>query len=289
MPSLSDIGVIRDLLARNNFSFSKSLGQNFLINPSVCPRMAESAASDQQKGVIEIGPGIGILTAELAHCFEKVIAYEVDQRLRPILDETVGCFPNVTILFKDVLTADLHSVIQEEFGCSRVSVCANLPYYITSPILMFLLESHFPLQSITVMVQKEAADRICAEVGSRQAGALTAAIHYYTVPEKLFSVSRGSFMPAPNVDSTVIRLRLRDEPPVEIPDEKQYFDLIRSSFSQRRKTAANSISAGLHLPKECVTQTIRDLGFSENVRAENFTLQDFADISRLLQKPSQQK
>jgi 16S rRNA (adenine1518-N6/adenine1519-N6)-dimethyltransferase len=282
MPNLSDVGVIRDLLSRNNFSFSKALGQNFLINPSVCPRMAEYAASEQQDGVIEIGPGIGVLTRELSRRFDRVLAFEVDERLRPILRETVGDCPNVEVVFRDVLTADLHEVIRETFGDRRVSVCANLPYYITSPILMYLLENRFPLQSVTVMVQKEAADRICAEVGTRQAGALTAAIHYYAQPEKLFSVSRGSFLPAPNVDSTVIRLKLRETPPVHVANEEAFFRLIRAAFGQRRKTAANSVSSGLGIPKAVVEDVLRQIGLSPSVRAETFTLEQFSALDAVL-------
>ena len=244
--------------------------------------MAEYAAQEQKDGVIEIGPGIGVLTKELSCRFDKVLAFEVDERLRPILRETVSDCPNVEVVFRDVLTADLHTVIRESFGDRRVSVCANLPYYITSPILMYLLESRFPLQSVIVMVQKEAADRICAEVGTRQAGALTAAIHYYAEPEKLFSVSRGSFMPVPNVDSTVIRLKLRETPPVQVQNEGSFFRLIRAAFGQRRKTAANSVSAGLGIPKSVVEDALRQIGLPPSARAETFTLEQFSALDAVL-------
>ena len=282
MPNLTDIGSIRSLLNRHDFTFSKSLGQNFLVNPSVCPRMAEACAESHGDGVVEIGPGVGVLTQELAQRFRKVVCYELDSRLLPVLDETLAEYDNVTVRNEDILKADVPALFADAFGGMRVSVCANLPYYITSPILMFLLENRFPFSNITVMVQKEAAERICAPVGSRLSGALTAAVHYYAEPEKLFSVSRGSFMPAPNVDSTVIRLTVREKPAVEIADEAHFFRLIAAAFSQRRKTAANSISAGMGLPKRVVEDALQSLGMEQNVRAETFTLEDFAAMSALL-------
>ena len=288
MPNLTDVGSIRALLNRHDFTFSKSLGQNFLINPGVCPRMADACAESHGEGVIEIGPGIGVLTQELAQRFRRVVCYELDSRLLPVLRETLADFDNVTVRNEDVLKADLPALIADTFDGMRVSVCANLPYYITSPILMFLLENRFPLSNITVMVQKEAAERICAVPGSRLAGALTAAVHYYAEPEKLFSVSRGSFMPAPNVDSAVIRLTVRKKPPVEVADEAYFFRLIAAAFGQRRKTAANSISAGMHLPKAEVEQALQALDMDKNVRAETFTLEDFAAVSAVLQRMTAQ-
>ena len=282
MPNLSDIGAIREILSRHQFSFSKSLGQNFLVNPSVCPRMAEACAEEQSEGVIEIGPGIGVLTRELSARFQKVVSYELDSRLLPVLSETLADCGNVTVRNEDILKADLRSLMDSTFSGMRVSVCANLPYYITSPILTFLLENRFPLSCITVMVQKEAADRICARPGTRLCGALTAAVHYYAEPEKLFQVSRGSFMPSPNVDSTVIRLRVRAHPAVSPKDEQAFFRLIGAAFSQRRKTVANSISAGMGIPKSAVEQALASLEIEQNVRAETFTLEVFAALSDAL-------
>lgn len=282
MPNLTDIGSIRALLNRHDFTFSKSLGQNFLINPAVCPRMADACAESHGEGVVEIGPGIGVLTQELAQRFRRVVCYELDSRLLPVLEETLADYDNVTVRNEDVLKADLDALFRETFGGMRVSVCANLPYYITSPILMFLLENRFPFANLTVMVQKEAAERVCAPVGSRLAGALTAAVHYYAEPEKLFSVSRGSFMPAPNVDSTVMRLTVREKPAVEVADEAHFFRLIAAAFAQRRKTAVNSISAGMGLPKQSVADALLALGMDANVRAETFTLEDFAALSAAL-------
>ena len=205
-PRLTDVGYIRDLLDRHGFHFSKKLGQNFLINPSVCPRMAQACGAAEGSGVLEIGPGIGVLTRELALRAERVVSIELDDRLPPVLAETLAGQDNVSFVWGDCMKLDLPAIIAEKFGDMPVSVCANLPYYITSPIVMMLLESRLPVENITVMVQKEAAQRLCATPGTREAGAVTLAVQYYAEAETLFGVSRGSFMPAPNVDSAVIRL-----------------------------------------------------------------------------------
>lgn len=278
MRNLSDPNVIKDVMTRHGFSFSKSLGQNFIIDPEVCPRIAEESGIDKDTGVIEIGAGIGVLTAELAKRANKVVCIELDKRLLPVLKETLGEFENITVINADVLKVDLHKLIEEQFGGMKVAVCANLPYYITSPIIMTLLESRLPIESITVMVQREAADRLCAEVGSRDAGAVTVAVDYYAKAQKLFNVSRGAFMPSPNVDSAVIRLELRGEPPVKVDDEKKFFRLVKSAFGQRRKTASNSISAGMGIPKDEVAAALERAGFDKSVRAESFTMEDFRRV-----------
>lgn len=282
MKNLSDINVIKDVMTRHGFSFSKALGQNFIIDPTVCPRIADESLIDSETGVIEIGAGVGVLTAELAKRAKKVVCVELDKRLLPVLDETLSDFNNVTVINDDILKVDLHKLIDEQFGGMRVCVCANLPYYITSPIIMTLLEAHLPIDSITVMVQREAADRLCAEVGSRDAGAVTVAVNYYAKAQKLFNVSRGAFMPSPNVDSAVIKLDMRDEPPVEVDDEKKFFRLVKSAFGQRRKTAANSISSGMGLPKDIVISALESGGFDKSVRAESFTMDDFCKLAKLL-------
>ena len=212
MLDLSSPAVLKDLLARYGFTFSKGLGQNFLINPTVCPRMAELGGAAPGVGMLEIGAGIGVLTAELARRADKVVCIEIDSRLLPILDETLAGFTNVRIVNDDVLKVDLPALLAAEFPGQKVAVCANLPYYITSPILMHLLESRLPLSSITVMIQKEAAARLTAEPGSREVGAISIALRYYCVPRVLFPVSRGSFLPSPDVDSTVIRLDIPRRP-----------------------------------------------------------------------------
>lgn len=215
MENLSNIGVIRDLLARHGFRFSKALGQNFLVNPTVCPRMAEQGGAGPGVGVIEIGAGVGVLTAELARRADRVVCVEIDGRLLPVLAETLAGFQNVEIVNADVMKVDLRALIAEKLGGLRVVVCANLPYYITSPIVMGLLEQRLPIESVTVMVQKEAAQRLCALPGTREAGAVSCAVRYYSEPKVLFPVSRGSFLPSPDVDSAVIRLDIRREPPVD--------------------------------------------------------------------------
>ena len=279
MQNLSDIAVVKDLLSRHGFKFSKALGQNFLINPTVCPRMAEACGADESTGVIEVGPGFGVLTAELAKKAKKVVSIELDERLLPVLDETLSEFDNVKIINADVLKVDLKKIIEEEFGGMKVAVCANLPYYITSPVIMHLLESRLPIENLTVMVQKEAAQRLCAPVGSREAGAVTVAVDYYSDAKKAFDVSAGSFMPAPKVDSSVIKLDIRKQPPVELKDEKLFFRMVKAVFAQRRKTAANSISAGMSLPKEKVYAAIANAGYPETVRAESFTMEELAVLA----------
>ena len=282
MNRLSDIGTIKDILSRHGFTFSKSLGQNFLINPSVCPRMAELSGADSGVGVIEIGPGIGVLTNELCRLADKVVAVELDKRLLPVLEETLGEYDNLMVVIADVLELDLHRLIEEEFEGMEVVVCANLPYYITSPVIMKLLEDKLPIKAVTVMVQKEAAQRICAEVGSRQSGAVTVSVNFYAKPEMLFGVSAGSFMPAPKVDSAVIRLDVLSKPPVEVESEEKFFAVVKAAFSQRRKILANSLSSGLSLDKSRVFEILQECGIPENIRAEKLSLQNFADIANCL-------
>lgn len=279
---LSDPGHIKEVLARHGFHFSKALGQNFLINPGVCPRMAAECGAQGCKGVIEVGPGIGVLTWELSQVAQKVCAIELDSRLFPVLEETLAGRDNVKIIPGDVMKLDLHQLIQQEFGGGPVCVCANLPYYITSPVILRLLEEGLPLTSITVMVQKEAAQRLCAAPGERECGAVSVAVHYRSQPKLLFQVGRGSFLPPPKVDSAVLRLDLRQEPPVSVADEDWFFRVSRAAFAQRRKTAANSLSATLGLPKPQVEQALAAAGAPENVRAERLTLEQLAALANAL-------
>lgn len=282
MLELTDIGTIKALLARHGFHFSKALGQNFIVNPSVCPRMADESGIDSESGVIEIGAGIGVLTAELAKRAKKVVCIELDSKLLPILDETLADFNNIEIINADVLKTDLAALIEEKFGGMPVYVCANLPYYITSPVIMTLLESRLPLKAVTVMVQREAAQRLCAPVGSRLSGAVTVAVDYYAEARKLFDVSAGSFMPAPKVDSSVIRLDIREKPGIEVSDEKLFFSMVHAAFSQRRKTASNSISSGTGIPKAVVAEAIERCGFPPSVRAESMTAEQLAALCEAL-------
>ena len=281
MKRLSDISVIKEILTRHGFNFSKSLGQNFLINPSVCPRMAEESGAAMGVGVLEIGPGIGVLTRELCQRAERVVAVELDKRLLPVLDETLSDLDNVKIINADVLELDLNKLIAEEFEGLEVVVCANLPYYITSPVIMKLLEDRLPIRAVTVMVQKEAAQRICAPVGSRQSGAVTVAVNFYAEPELLFGVSAGSFMPAPKVDSAVIRLRVLDEPPVDAEPDK-FFKTVKAAFSQRRKVISNSLSSGLSKSKDEINQILARAEVSPTARAEQLSLEDFSRISKYI-------
>ena len=283
MPNLTDVSVIKDLCARHGFSLSKGFGQNFIVNPGICPKIVQAAGIDRSYGVLEVGPGIGVLTRELAAAASKVAAVEIDTRLPALLAETLAECSNVEIVQGDVLKSDLHALIAEKFAGLQVAVCANLPYYITSPILMKLLEERLPVKHITVMVQKEAAERITALPGTRAAGAISYAVHYYAEPQLLFSVQPGSFYPPPKVTSAVIQLVLRDRPAVDTPDEAGLFRLIRAAFGQRRKAAANSIAAGLGIPKAQVTAALEAAGLPPLVRPEQLTLEQFAALqSRLL-------
>lgn len=281
MENLTNISTIKDILARHGFHFSKALGQNFLINPSVCPRMAEAAVEGDHVGVLEIGPGIGVLTNELLKRAEKVVAVELDHRLIPVLRETLAEYDNLTLINADIMELDLHRLIAEEFAGMEVVVCANLPYYITSPVIMKLLEERLPIRSITVMVQREAAARLCAVPGTRESSAITAAVRYYSEPQLLFSVSSGSFLPAPRVDSAVIQLMLHAPDPAP-RDERTLFSVIRGAFAQRRKTVLNSLSSALALDKAAVRDILVAAKVAENARAESLTLADFAAIADAL-------
>lgn len=276
---LYNIGTINDVLRRHNFTFSKALGQNFIVNPTVCPRIAEMGNAKKGFGIIEIGAGIGVLTAELAKRAEKVVCIEIDSRLLPVLDETLTEFDNVKIINADVLKTDIAKVIKDEFEGMEVAICANLPYYITSPILMYLLESRLPVKSITVMVQKEAARRICAKPGTRDVGALSLAVRYYSEPKILFDVSRGSFMPSPDVDSSVIRLDVSEVPTVKVNSPEMFFKTVKGGFSQRRKTLVNSLSSFLSRPKSDISAILDELGIQATVRPEQLSIEQFALIS----------
>lgn len=282
--NLTNIGTVKEILSRHGFSFSKGLGQNFIINPDICPKIAENGNACKGFGVLEIGTGIGVLTAELAKRADKVVAVEIDTRLLPILEETLADFENVKIINEDVMKCDLHRLIDDEFRGLNVAVCANLPYYITSPIIMMLLESRLPISSITVMVQKEAAQRLCAKVGSRDSGAITVGVNYYGTVRNLFGVSRGSFMPAPNVDSAVIRIDLNKEQRLDGESEKFFFRVVKAGFSQRRKTLANSLSSVMGIPKEKVYAALRAEGLPEAARIEQLDMEQLIAVSAELMK-----
>lgn len=278
MENLTNISVIKSLFERHGFSFSKTLGQNFLVNPSVCPKIAELGNAKKGFGIIEIGTGVGVLTHELALRADKVDAIEIDSRLIPILNETLAEHKNIKIINDDVMNVDLRKLIEDDFAGLDCAVCANLPYYITSPIIMMLLESRLPIRSVTVMVQKEAAVRLCAELGTRDVGAVSVCVRYFSEPEILFNVSRGSFMPPPNVDSCVIRLNIREKTPDGVTDEKRFFRVVRGAFSQRRKTLANSLSSALGIDKQEITRVIESVGLPSNIRPEQLKMEDFIAV-----------
>ena len=280
--NLSDAQTIRTLLADHGFTFKKSLGQNFLINPGVCPRMAK-AACDETTGVLEIGPGIGVLTVELSRQAKKVVAIELDERLKTVLPLTLSDCRNTEVIYGDVMKLDLAALIAEKFSdCQRVAVCANLPYYITSPVIMLLLESKLPVDTITVMVQKEAADRLCATVGTREAGAVTAAVRYYSEPKTLFTVGRNSFLPPPKVDSAVMQLTVREKPPVAPKSSEAFFKLVKCCFAQRRKTLVNTVSNTAGIDRDVIREALGRLHLSETVRGEQLTMEQLSDLSDLL-------
>lgn len=279
---LTDLGTIRELFTRHGFSFTKSLGQNFLINPSVCPKIAELGGCDKTVCALEIGTGIGVLTKELALRTKKTVAIEIDRGLEPILAETLAEHSNVQVIFGDVMETDLKELFKEQFEGEEVVVCANLPYYITSPVIMRLLEERLPIKSVTVMVQREAADRICAKVGTRECGAVTVAVNYYSTPKKLFNVSRGSFAPSPNVDSAVIRLDISDTPKYDVRDEKLFFRIVRAAFSQRRKQMVNPLSAELGISKSETAALLEKAGLKTTARAEEVSMEGFVRICELM-------
>ena len=284
MPELTDLSYVRALCEKYDFALSKGFGQNFIINPGLPLKIVDASGVDRRYGVIEIGPGIGVLTRELARRAAKVVSIEVDERLPPLLAETMAGVENFKLVLQDVLKVDLRALIEEEFPGMPVAVCANLPYYITSPIVMKLLGDRLPIESLTVMVQKEAADRLAAVPGTRASSAISCAVNYYATSKLMFTAAPGSFYPAPKVTSAVIRLDVREKPAVAVPngDEAAFFALIRAAFSQRRKTAANAIASGLGLPKDAVTAAIEAAGFDARIRPEALTLEDFAKIQQAL-------
>ena len=282
MIDVCDIQVMKPLLAQHGFHFSKAKGQNFLIAPWVPRSIAEDAGVDETAGVLEIGPGIGPLTQQLCLRAGKVCAVEVDTRLEPILKQTVGKFENLEILWGDVLKQDVAALVKEKFAGLRPMACANLPYYITSPILTALLEAEC-FESVTVMVQKEVALRMAARPGTADYGAFTVFCQYYATPELLFDVPPHCFMPQPKVTSAVVSLRVRQQRPWDIPDQELFFRVVRSSFAMRRKKLSNGLAAGFpELGKDGAAAVIADCGFDENVRGETLDIEGFAALARAI-------
>ena len=273
-----------DVLQKHHFQFQKKFGQNFLIDPSVLERIIAAAGITKEDCVLEIGPGIGTMTQYLAEKAGKVVAVEIDKALIPILEETLFAYDNVSVINADILKLDIRALAEEKNAGQPIKVVANLPYYITTPIIMGLFESGVPLESITIMVQKEVAERMQVGPGTKDYGALSLAVQYYAKPEIVANVPPNCFIPRPNVGSAVIRLTRYQKPPVKVENESRMFALIRASFNQRRKTLANGLSTApeLHLSREQVTEALEKMELPATVRGETLTLEQFAELSNLL-------
>lgn len=285
MYNLYKLTEVKSLLERYEFNFLKRFGQNFVISPNICPKMIEKGGITSDSGVIEIGSGIGTLTCEIASKAKKVVSIEIDKKLIPIIQETTSIYNNIKIINCDILKVNLKNLISEEFqNFKDIKICGNLPYYITSPVLMKLLEDDLNIDSATVMVQKEAARRICALPGTRECGALSVAIRYYGDPELLFDVSRGCFMPSPKVDSSVIKIKINKDKSNLVNDKNIFFNVVKSSFSQRRKTIVNALDSYFKNNKSVLQEIFYNLDISCNSRAEDITFLQFVDISNAISK-----
>ena len=275
-----------EVLKKYNFNFQKKFGQNFLIDSNILEHIVDAAEITRDDCVLEIGPGIGTMTQYLCEQAREVVAVEIDKNLIPILSDTLSAYNNVTVIHEDILKVDINRIVQEKNSGRPIKVVANLPYYITTPIIMGLFESHVPLDSITIMVQKEVADRMQVGPGTKDYGALSLAVQYYARPEIMLTVPAACFMPRPNVDSAVIRLSRYQEPPVCARNEKLMFDIIRASFNQRRKTLANGLSnaSGLKVTRDQVVAALEQMGLSATIRGEALTLEQFARLSDILGK-----
>ncbi len=270
------------VLQKYDFNFQKKFGQNFLIDANILENIILAAGVNKDDCILEIGPGIGTMTQYLCEYAREVVAVEIDKKLIPILQEdTLSSYDNITIINEDILKVDVNAIVQEKNGGKPVKVVANLPYYITTPIIMGLFESHVPLESITIMVQKEVAERMQVGPGTKDYGALSLAVQYYAKPEVMMTVPASCFMPRPNVDSAVIKLTRHEYPPVQVQDEGMMFDIIRAAFNQRRKTLVNSLNnaANLHLNKEAVLAALETMGLSSTIRGEALTLAQFAVLA----------
>lgn len=281
MKKLTSPQVIKEILAQSGFRFSKSLGQNFLIDDRVLDEMIYASGIDETSNVLEIGPGFGTLTQRLCMSAGKVVSVEIDDTVIPILTENTAEFDNLKIINADIMKTDIKKLIDEEFGVGEVKVIANLPYYITTPIIMGLLEKELPISALVVMIQKEVADRIAAKPSTKDYGALSVAVNFYCEPEVIVNVPPSSFIPQPKVSSSVIMLTMREKPPVEVKDKKQYFAVVKAAFGQRRKTLLNALSnsGAFSKDKQQIADVLSLAGIDEKRRGETLTLQDFANIA----------
>ncbi len=283
MDRLTSPKKIKDIMTRYGFRFSKSLGQNFIIDEHVLDRIIEGAEITCDDDILEIGPGIGVMTDALCKVAKKVVSVEIDSALIPILKETVGHHSNLTVIHSDVLKLDLPALFHEHFEGRRPKLVANLPYYVTTPIIMTFLEERIPVSDMVIMIQKEVADRIMAKPSTKDYGSLSVAVQYFTEPMIVTRVSRGSFMPMPNVDSTVLRLRVREFPPVTLLDEALFFLTVKDAFGKRRKTLLNSLSSGfLKLSKAMASEALASAGIDENLRGEALSIDAFAELSNAI-------
>ncbi|SFB31562.1 dimethyladenosine transferase [Lentibacillus halodurans] len=272
----------REILEKHGFSFKRSLGQNFIIDVNILNNIMQKAGIDKRAGAIEIGPGIGALTEQLAVHADKVIAYEIDQRLLPILDDTLAAYDNIQVIHQDVLDADVNDMLKAYFKPDQpIHVVANLPYYITTPILMKLLRANLPVTSFTVMIQKEVAERMAAKPNRKSYGSLSIAIQYYTQAEVVMNVAKSAFMPPPNVDSSVLKLIRRESAPVQVDDEDYFFNMVQACFAQRRKTLRNNLISHFKssADKETVSNILRKAGINEARRGESLTMEEFAVLA----------
>ncbi len=284
MATLGNAAKTKEIIQKYQFTFQKKFGQNFLIDGNILGKIVEAAQITETDCVLEIGPGIGTMTQYLAERAKSVVVVEIDKNLIPILQETLSVYQNVKIINEDILKTDIDRIVREENDGKPIKVVANLPYYITTPIVMSLFENHVALQSITIMVQKEVADRMQAVPGTKDYGALSLAVRYYAKPEIIMKVPASCFMPRPNVDSAVIRLIRYDNPPVEVRDEAWLFAIIRASFNQRRKTLVNGLSnaGNLGIGKEKIAEAVERMGLQPSVRGETLSLEQFAELSNYL-------
>ena len=285
MERLTSPRTIKYIMEKYGFKFSKGLGQNFIIDENVLTRIIEGSEIQKEDVILEIGPGIGVMTDVLCQSSKKVVSIEIDKTLIPVLNETVGHYDNLKVVHSDVLKVDVNALIEAEFGDKKPKLIANLPYYVTTPIIMMFLEKRVPVSDLIVMIQKEVADRILAGPSTKEYGALSVVVQYYTEPSIVTRVSRGSFMPMPNVDSTVIRLKVREKAPVELEDEATFFLTVKDGFGKRRKTLLNALSSGfLGISKDQARNALEIAKIPENTRGEALSIDEFATLANAIYK-----